>query len=345
MSTKMLQEVHEIPEKIAYQLKQNEPIWQEIKQRAQKSPIHFCMTVARGSSDHAATFAKYLMEVFLGLPTASSAPSIHTLYHSKLKLAHSLVLGLSQSGQSPDLCEVVQQARQSGALTIALVNQVDSPLANLAEYVVPLHAGEELSVAATKSYVATLSALVQATAILGNDQGLLDALDQLPAYLSEALSTNWQLVSAYLKNAQDILTIGRGFSYPIAQEAALKFKETCRLHAEAFSSAEVLHGPMALIKKDFPVLQFIQNDVTIPNNLELAQQLAALGSQMFIAAPKGCVRIPKGCNWLPMPKSLHGTLDPLVMITAFYVMVNKLALLKELNPDNPPNLKKVTETL
>lgn len=345
MTSHMLAEIQEIPSIVERQLKSNEEAWKQLSNKIKKDPINFIMTIARGSSDHAATFGKYLFENYLGLPTVSSAPSIQTLYHSKLKLRNSLSIALSQSGKSPDICEVLGDARQNGSLTLAVVNNVESPLAGMSELIIPVQAGVETSVAATKSYIGTLTALAQGTAILSENKGLLDALDHLPEYLHQALSMNWQLLTARLKNEDDILTIGRGFGYPIAQEAALKFKETCRLHAEAFSSAEVLHGPLALVRKDYPVLQFIQNDQTIPSNLELSQKMIELGSQVFVAAPKGCVRLPKECNPLPLPKSLHGTLDPIIMATAFYLMVEKLAISRNLNPDQPANLKKVTETL
>jgi glucosamine--fructose-6-phosphate aminotransferase (isomerizing) len=344
MLTKMAEETHQIPDVVSTQFVHNAPLWEKLAKEIQTCDIRFVMTVARGSSDHAATFAKYLFEVYLGLPVVSAAPSINTIYHSKLKLKNSLVIGVSQSGQSPDICEVLQQAKDQGALTVALVNQADSRMANIADYLIPLCAGPELAVAATKSYVASLSALVQGVAICAQDQALLNALTHLPGRMAQALDVNWDAALSALRHTNDIFTIGRGFGFPIAQEAGLKFKETCRLHAEPFSSAEVMHGPFALIQKAFPVLQFVQDDATLPGSLALVDKMSQLGSNVLLAMPEGLATVPAGVHTLPLPQTLHGTLDPLVAIVAFYGMVEKLALLRGFNPDKPENLKKVTET-
>ncbi len=344
MLTKMAQETREIPQVVAKQLAANAMLWEALAVELKARDIHFVVTVARGSSDHACTFAKYLFETYLGLPVASAAPSINTIYQGKLKLKHALVIGVSQSGQSPDICEVLKHAKEQGALTVAVVNQSESPLAKLADHVIPLLAGPELAVAATKSYVGSLAALVQGVAICVQDHVLLNALKQLPERMEQALNVKWDLALSTLHHVQDILTIGRGFGFPIAQEAALKFKETCRLHAEPFSSAEVMHGPFALIQKAFPILQFAQNDATLSGSLTLAEKMSQLGSHVLLAIPEGLAPVPAGVQALPLPSSLHGTLDPLVAIVAFYGMVEKLALLRGFNPDKPENLKKVTET-
>lgn len=344
MMTLMQQETRQAPALVARQLQQNQGLWHQVAVAMQQRPIDFVVTVARGSSDHAATFAKYLFETYLGLPVVSAAPSVQTLYRSQLKLRNALVIGLSQSGKSPDICEVLQQAREQEALTVAIVNQTDSPLAKIAEHVIPQHAGEEKAVAATKSYIATLSALVQGVAMLAVDPSLLTALPRLPERIQQALDLPWQSLVEYLLPRHDALTLGRGFGFPIAQEAALKFKETCRLHAEAFSSAEVLHGPFALMQEQFPVLQFVQNDITLESNRQLAAKMQALGTRVFMAMPKDLGPAPEGCQLLALPESLHGVLDPIVAITAFYRAVEQLAVLRGFNPDQPENLKKVTET-
>ena len=344
MQTKMAQETKEIPHLVANQLTHNARLWEQLSQAIKKRDIQFVVTVARGSSDHAATFAKYLFETYLGLPVVSAAPSIQTIYGAQLKLKHALVLGISQSGKSPDICEVIKQAKAQEALTAALVNQADSPMAQMAEHFIPLHAGPELAVAATKSYVTALTALVQGIATCAQEKTLLAALPQLPKQLEQALDMHWGAAAHALRFAPNALTLGRGFGFPIAQEAALKFKETCRLHAEAFSSAEVLHGPFALIQKAFPVLQFVQNDATLSGNIALADKMSALGSGVYMALPEGLAKPSERVTILPLPKPLHGTLDPIVGVVAFYRMVEHLALLRGHNPDKPENLNKVTET-
>ena len=344
MHTKMSQETREIPHLVTHQLKNNAKRWQELSQAIASGHIQFVVTVARGSSDHAATFAKYLFETYLGLPVVSAAPSIFSVYGAQLKLKHALVLGISQSGKSPDICEVIKQAKAQGALTAALVNQEDSPMAQMVDHLIPLGAGPELAVAATKSYVTALTALVQGVATCAQEKTLLTALEQLPEHLERTLEMSWLPVAHALRFAPNALTLGRGFGFPIAQEAALKFKETCRLHAEAFSSAEVLHGPFALIQKTFPVLQFVQNDATLSGNIALAEKMSGLGSGVYMALPEGLAKPSDRVTILPLPKSLHGTLDPIMGIVAFYRMVEHLALLRGHNPDKPENLNKVTET-
>lgn len=330
------------------QFKENFYALQGLCTRLQCYPPPFAVTVARGSSDHAATFAKYLFETQLGLPTASAAPSVTTLYGAKLSLRNSLVIALSQSGASPDLVETLAAARQAGAVTVALVNQVPSPLAQIAEYVIPLHAGPELSVAATKSYLAMLGALVQFTALMTQQPALLNALDALPDALHSAVDMDWSPAILQYENQQNTYVIARGFGFPIAQEAALKFKETARIHAEAFSGAEVMHGPVALVREHFPILLFGQQDVALPGILDLGRQIKKLGGNVLLAVPthqrnQSLLTDAANCV-LQMPAALHPVCDPLLVIQAFYSMMAKLAQARGLNPDAPVNLSKVTKT-
>ncbi len=339
----MAKEARSAPEKVALQLKENEKRWYEICQYLKSDQINFAATVARGSSDHAATFAKYLLETQLGLITASIAPSVYTAYQSQTKTNNSLFIGISQSGKSPDLVQSFESVRQQ-ATTIALVNVVDSPLAQAAKFVVPLHAADEKAVAATKSYITSLTALAQFIALYTNDDLLIRALADLPDYLDKAVQVDWSYaIDAFLK-AQDAYVIARGYGYAIAQEAALKLKETSSLHAEPFSSAEVLHGPFALVKKAFPTLVFAQNDATARRVIELAQRMSAMGADVMLAMP-GNINTAQVSYHLPMPASLHPILDPIICIQSFYMMAAKLSLARGLNPDQPDNLNKVTQTV
>ena len=307
------------------------------------------MTVARGSSDHAATYAKYLLETKMGLITSSCAPSVLTLYGTNLYEEGGLIVGISQSGESPDICEMMAEARQKGTLTVAIVNLVDSPMAKAAEYVVPLHAGPELAVAATKSYISSLAALLQLITVYTEDKELSESLERLPDALRSSLEADWSKAIPRLKDIKDALVIARGYGFPIAQEAALKFKETSAIHAEAFSGAEVLHGPFALIREDYPVLMFLQNDVSLSGMLELARKIKSLGAEILMAAPKGLLSDfqLKECSTmkLPVPESVGPLCDPLMIIEAFYIMAAHLAVKRGYDPDSPDNLKKVTETL
>ncbi len=346
-TTLMVKEALEAPEIVARQLQKNKSVWLELYHRLQKIDIPFALTVARGSSDHAATYAKYLLETQLGLTTASAAPSVVTLYQSRQKLKNALVMALSQSGESPDICTVIATAREQGAITLALVNQENSSLAKIAEYVLPLYAGEEKAVAATKSYIAMLAAVLQGTAIAANNHTLLDCLQQLPELLHRSSTVNWSQGIHALHSIQDLLIIARGFGFPIALEAALKCKETAALHAEAFSTAEVQHGPLALIKPHFPVWFFCQNDVTLSGNIQLIKKMHYLGGQILLSVPRNCLTAEMSdlATVLPLPDSLHSLLDPLMSIQAFYLMIAELAVQRGFNPDQPANLQKITRTL
>lgn len=295
------------------------------------------VTCARGSSDHAATYAKYLVETRLGILTASAAPSIASVYGSQQDLGDCLFVALSQSGRSPDLLESVHAATKAGARVIAFVNDELSPLASMAE-TIPLCAGPEESVAATKSYLAMLTAIAHLVATWSGDRVLEEAVHALPATLARAWALDWSGALPLLQPASSLYVIARGVGLGIAQEAALKCKETCGLHAESFSSAEVRHGPQALLHGHFPVLLLAQNDETRHGVEELGRDLVARGVRVAAAgAPIS------GAVVLPTVES-HPGVAPIALAQSFYRMANSLALARGFDPDNPPYLRKVTET-
>ncbi len=298
------------------------------------------VTCARGSSDHAATYAKYLFETQLGLVTASAAPSITSVYLAQPQLKGMLYVAVSQSGKSPDLLAAVTQAKSAGALTLAFVNVEDSPLAKLVDIVIPLHAGAEKSVAATKSYLATLAAILQLVSVWSDDADLQNAAANLPDTLSQAWQLDWQLAVKQLSNATNLFVIGRGIGFGTAQEAALKLKETCGLHAEAFSAAEVRHGPMAIVKENFPVLLFTQQDQAFDGMDSLIQDFRSRHATMLVASEK-----VTGNDCLPIVANAHPVIAPLLAVQSFYRMANALSIARGYNPDEPPHLRKVTETI
>ena len=298
------------------------------------------ITCARGSSDHAATFAKYLIETRALTPTASHAPSVSSVYSaSPRKLRGALFLAISQSGRSPDLLVSAEAARAAGALVVALVNDTDSPLAAMAEVTVPLLAGPERSVAATKSYIASLLALLQLVAAWTEDEDLARAAVGAPTALTDAWGQDWSAAAAPLVRASGLFVIGRGLSLAVAQEAALKLKETCGLHAEAYSAAEVRHGPMAIVGPGFPVLMLAPNDAAAEGFEALAGEFLERGAPVIMAgaAHPGAINLP-GSGDLPP------TLAPLATVQSFYRFVAELSLARGLDPDRPPHLSKVTET-
>ncbi|WP_243455733.1 SIS domain-containing protein [Sphingosinicella sp. BN140058] len=335
----MFAEAAEAGDAVARQLDENLAQRQRIGARLRSLAPQLVVTCARGSSDHAATFAKYLIETKTGATTASAAPSITSVYEGKPKLDGTLCIAVSQSGKSPDLLASVETARNAGAYVIVLVNQPDSPLAALAHEVLPLHAGPELSVAATKSYIASLAAITGLVAEWAQDDPLREALAGAPALLRQAWELDWSPLVDLLRDRTNLYTIGRGIALGVAQEAALKLKETCGLHAEAFSAAEVRHGPMAIVGKDFPILVFRQRDKTAVGVTELVAELAARGSRVAVAGEG-----PAGTIALPCVDS-HPVLQPILQIQSFYRAANALSFARGFDPDRPPHLSKVTETI
>ena len=296
------------------------------------------ITCARGSSDHAATFAKYAIETRIGVPVASAAPSVASVYAARLHAKDAVCLAISQSGRSPDLLATVSSLKEAGACVIALVNDVDSPLAAMADELVGLAAGVERSVAATKSFIAALAAIARLVGEWSDDDVLRESLHHLPLDLREAWDLDWSELAAGLEDARDLYVLGRGVGFGVAQEAALKLKETSQLHAEAFSTAELRHGPMALVRDGFPVLMFSQSDETGAGIEETALALVDRGSRLFVAGadPRGATALPSiACPPL---------LQPIVQIQSFYRAANALAVARGLDPDRPPHLAKVTET-
>jgi glucosamine--fructose-6-phosphate aminotransferase (isomerizing) len=337
-TTKMFLEASQASEVAAMQLAANAETIQALAARLRAHPPRVVVTCARGSSDHAATFGRYLIETKAGVLTSSAGLSVSSVYDASPNLEGALVLAISQSGKSPDLLAAVTAAKAAGAYAVALVNVVDSPLAQLADEVIPLHAGPELSVAATKSYIAALVAITRLIAAWTEDAELTDALSTLPAALAKAWTLDWSSAVDRLKTARNLYVLGRGVGFGVALEAALKFKETCGLHAEAFSAAEVLHGPMALVKDGFPALVFAQNDESRASVDAMAAGLGERGADVLLAAPG------EGGDVLPT-LATHPVLEPILMIQSFYRMANALSVARGYDPDSPPHLNKVTETL
>jgi glutamine---fructose-6-phosphate transaminase (isomerizing) len=335
----MFSEAAQAPAVVRAQLTANAARAARLAERLRRSPPRAVVTCARGSSDHAATFARYLIETRLGLLTSSAAPSVSSVYEAAPDLSGALLLTISQSGASPDILTVVRRARAAGAHIVALVNAEHSPLAQLADELLPLHAGTERSVAATKSYIASLSAIVQLVAEWAGDAPLAAALQQAPEALARAWHFDWSAAVARLTPASSLYVIGRGLGLAIAQEAALKFKETCGLHAEAVSAAELRHGPMALVRAGFPLLLFTQNDESRAGVMQLAAELAAQDADVLLAGASLA-----GTTELPTEEA-HPVIEPLLFIESFYRMANGLSLARGHNPDAPPHLNKVTETL
>jgi len=337
-ATLMHREAGEAGDAAARFLAANAPVLARIAARLRARPPIMVTTCARGSSDHAATYGKYLIESMIGIPTSSAAPSMASLFAAPLAGAEALCIAISQSGRSPDLLRTVEAYKAAGAFVVVLVNDVTSPMAELADEVLPLHAGPERSVAATKSYIASLVGLAALVAAWSGDAALAAGLARLPDGLRQAFALDWSDEIEPLAAATNLFIIGRGYSLAVAQEAALKLKETCGLHAEAFSAAEVRHGPMAIVKRGFPVLAFATSDAAGDDVRRVAQEFLERDAQVAVA---DCAGLIAG---LPAVRA-HPALEPILMIQSFYRLANALALRRGLDPDSPPHLKKVTRTL
>ena len=327
----MKKEATEAAEKIAEQLTTNRDRAIQISDAIRNYAPNSVMFVGRGSSDHAGTFSKYLIEIELGIPTFGAAPSVATVYKRALKLSSTLVIVISQSGRSPDILEQTRQAKESGALCVALVNDENSPLVDIVDYVLPLSVGQEKSVAATKSYLATLSAILQLVAYWSEKTDLISALEQIPEALSNAVAADQQLVKEDVDGVQNLVVLGRGLGFAVGNEIALKLKEVCAIHAESFSSAEFLHGPVTLVDQQFKILDVQVKDEAFEIHKSQLDDIKQRGASVV--------------KMHQVSENLHPRIAPLAVLQRFYLDIEAIAVQRGLNPDLPRGLKKVTETI
>lgn len=338
-TTLMFKEAEEANQAVAHQIANNKEIVKQIAEKYSNNLPELIVTCARGSSDHAATFGKYVFETRLGILTSSLAPSVSSIYKKELSIKNALCIAISQSGKSPDLLSVMNSSKEQGLATLALVNDTDSPLASLCDDTFPLCAGPEKSVAATKSFIASLTGVLEIGQALNPDAFKDTDIASIPALLKQSFECDWTPLLEALKDAEGLYTIGRGPALGIANEAALKFQETCGLHAQAYSSAEVRHGPMALVKEDFPVIVFYQDDESAPSVKESILELAKYSKKIFVIGTE-----IEGTHTLPSIKS-SALITPILQIQSLYKMINSLSIARGYDPDRPVSLKKVTETI
>ncbi len=337
-TTWMRREIAEAPEIVARQRTTLAPVLADLAARIRRAPPRALVTCARGTSGHAATFARYLVNLRLGLLAADAPPSVSSVYGARVDMAGTLYLAISQSGRSPDLIAQAEQAAASGALTVALVNDPGSPLAQACALALDLGAGPERSVAATKSFVASLSAIVGLVAAWTGDAALGRALDRLPERLAAAEALDWSPAVEALAEAGGMMVVGRGLGLAIAQEAALKMKEAAALQAEAFSAAEIRHGPLALVGPGYPILALGQGDATLPGLQALVADLRQLGARVLAADGQA------GTDQLPVLPADEPACDALLQAQALYVMIEALGRRRGVAVDQPRHLSKVTRT-
>ena len=330
----MARELAEAPEAVARFLQHNAEALKDIGIRLRQKPPPAIITSARGSSDSAAGYFKYLAEILTGIPCSSMGASVVSVYGAKLQLRNGLCLTVSQSGKSPDIVALQEAARQAGALTVALVNVEGSPAALAADVYLPLQAGPELSVAATKSFIVSLVAGAAIVAHWLDRQDLLAAISTLPEQLTKASKLDWPEAVDLARDAESLYILGRGPSLPIAAETALKLKETCAVHAEAYSIAEVMHGPLELLGEGFPVLAYSPADESRQSSRSALSAMRKTGASVIVVEDGG----------LPYERTNHPLLDPISMIQTAYRFVEATAVARGRDPDRPRLLKKVTET-
>lgn len=336
--TGMAAELREAPAAVRRQQSLAQPI-AELAAWCRRNPPQVVVTCARGSSAHAATFGKHLIERYLGIPVAAAAPNIATVYGERMRFKGQLILTISQSGRSDDLTEFTAMAKEAGALTLAIVNDVDSPLAKACHVALPMAAGPELSVAATKTFIAALTALLRLAAAWTGDDKLDAAIDRLPDRLAAALDLDWSSATGVVSQASSLIAIGRGPTLAIAREAALKLKETSNLHAEAFSSAEFQHGPVALVSPLYPILMFVPGDAAAAGMRALAADLRGKGAALF-SADHG----EETAGGLPVLAPDHPDADAVCLIQSFYALAIRVAERRGVDVNRPRHLQKVTRT-
>ena len=336
----MRSEIIDIPDALQRLLDQSGSAIKNAADELANLQPRFISTIARGSSDHACSYLKYAIELSAGIPVASIGPSIASIYDVTLKLPNSASIAISQSGRSPDIVAMANSTKLGGALPIAITNDPLSPLASVCSHTINICAGSEKSVAATKTFVNCITSGLLLLAHWMKDAQLLAALHNLPQQAASGINCNWDNLSERLVDARSLLILGRGPSVAIASEVALKFKETCQIHAESYSSAEVLHGPVSIVGENFPVLVLAARDASQPSIIATADQLAQQGADVFVTSQN--VRY---AQQLPFIATSHPLTDPLLLVISFYSFIENLAIRRGRDPDTPPNLKKVTETI
>jgi len=338
--THMRREIEEIPSVVATFLERSGPVLDATAAALREKDPLLVATVARGSSDHASAYLKYAIELTLGLPVASIGPSIASIYGKDLRLDRAATIAVSQSGKSPDIVGMAQSARRSGATAIAITNTAGSPLAEASDFTIDLHAGVEQSVAATKTFVTSVVAGLALVARWSGDEALGAAVNALPNSLAKAVECDWSRMIGALDGHNALYVLGRGPGFAIANEAALKFKETCNIQAESYSAAEVMHGPVAIVTKGYPVLGLAARDAAEGSVADMTHKLAGQGALAFLTSAQ-----PGAATALPFAATGHPLTDPLALIVSFYGFVEALSRHRGFNPDLPVALKKVTETV
>lgn len=343
--TTLYQEIHQQPDSLARLIEQETPVIQQLARAIRSRGITNVVIAARGSSDNAGRYAQYLLGAVNGLPVALTTPSLFSIYQHPPHFApHTLVLGISQSGKSPDIVSVLAEAQHQGQLTAALTNDPDSDLAQVADHIIDLRAGEERSIAATKTYTGELLAVALLSTLLADDRDRLSSLHEMPVRVQETLAMNAGIapIAERYRYMDDCVVIGRGYNYASAFEVALKLKELTYTIAEPYSSADFLHGPLALIQQGFPAIVVAPAGALSQEMERFVHQLQEREAEILCISNDPAI-LAYGHRQLPLP-NLPEWLSPIAAIIPGQLFAMHLAYAKNFDPDHPRGLRKVTET-
>lgn len=339
----MLQEITEQPVVLERTIQAEREKYKKLGQFLRQKDIDLIVLVARGSSDNAALFGRYLLEVTTGIPVSLSAPSVYTLYNAKLNLKRALVIGVSQSGEGVDINRVLEDAKKAGAHTLGITNEAGSAMAKIADETLLIHAGREKSVAATKTYTGQMLHFYMLAAALADNRIDHEKIPHFAAQVLQLRSEVQELVERYVF-MENCVVVGRGMNYGNSYELALKLMETCYVIAERFSSADFFHGPLAIVERRFPVILFAPQGVTRQSNIDLLHRLRELNADCLAITNDEEIGALSSRR-LRMPKDIDEFLSPIPFIIPAQLFAALLSEAKGIDPDAPRSLSKVTKTI
>lgn len=341
----LYREIHEQPAVLQALIARERPVIKRLASAIRAREIEYIVIAARGTSDNAGRYAQYLFGAMNELMVALATPSLYSIYRRPPRFGNALVIGISQSGKSPDIVSVLAEARRQGAMTAAITNFPDSDLARQAEHVITLHAGEEKSIAATKTYTASLAAIALLSAELTGDEEMRQALAAIPEKVEGLLSLSPQIgvLAERYRYMRDCVVLGRGYSYATAFEFALKMKELTYTIAEPYSSADFMHGPLALIEHGFPAFVVAPSGVLLPEMMQFVQKLRQREAEIVMISDDADA-LALGRAAIPLPAGAPEWLSPLTAIVPCQLFAMHLAAVRDFDPDHPRGLRKVTET-
>lgn len=342
----MLDEIHQQPEVIRKLVSSERENIANLAQEMKDRDVCVCVMAARGTSDNAATYGKYLFSIVNGLPVLLAAPSLVTLYGAKPRMDRAFVVGISQSGQAADVIEYLQSSKESGALTACITNEAGSEITNISDFTLLCHAGSERSVAATKTYTSTLAALVLLSSAMSGRKELVDGLllaaDSIESLFQCCEEKIAERAERY-RYMEDCIILARGINRATAFEAALKLAETCYVSADPFSASDFLHGPIAVVEEGIPCFLYAPSGPTFDSMLDMAHRLNARGAELIVISDKqeilSTARTP-----IRIPFEMDDIWSPITYIVVGQLFAQYLAMAKGFDPDNPRGLSKVTIT-